>query len=394
MTTSPTAHSDSMLLHQFAQMRDHSAFQLLADRHINWIYSTALRLTQNPALAVDVTQGVLLALAQKAPKLARHPSLPAWLFRATRYGAHTLLRSERRRKRHEGAIMPPSQSAPDLDWSDLSPKLDAAVARLSTQDQQAILLRFYQQLTHPAIAAALNITEEAARKRVDRALARLRTHLNVNSPQALATTLTTSLALSAPNHLSANLLANATPHALAASKGITSLFLLSTLKTAAAITLLTLIPLTLTAAVVVHESQNLQPPAPIAAADPPAPRHHPIHTTRALRCLRRHHPQRTKPTRPRHPSRLPRYHTPHLHPHHPRRAASLFPSPKHPDHPQTSLPPPPTASIKSISTADPTILSSKTSASPSNPPAKSPSPPSTPTTNPSPTQNPHRIPRP
>ena len=56
-------------------------------RHVDWVYSAAVRVTRDPALAEDVTQGVFVALARKAGRLARHPAVTGWLFQAVRYGA-------------------------------------------------------------------------------------------------------------------------------------------------------------------------------------------------------------------------------------------------------------------------------------------------------------------
>ena len=224
MPTTLVQLTDATLLRQYAETKNPAVFHELATRHLDWIYSTALRLTRSPAHAEDVTQSVLLALSEKAHALQHHRALISWLFRATRYSAATLVRAERRRKKHEAAAMPTSTAVDPLntDWLDIQPRLDTAVAKLSRGDRQAILLRFYQQRTHADIAAALNISEEAARKRSERALQRLRHILRLNmSSTSLGTLLTTTLQSSSPAHLTvASLMSHPAPHVLAASKTI------------------------------------------------------------------------------------------------------------------------------------------------------------------------------
>jgi hypothetical protein len=64
-------------------------------------------------------------------------------------------------------------SAPS-DWNELSPIIEDVLHELSEKDRHAILLRFFQNKTLSEVGAGLNLTENAARMRVDRALENLR----------------------------------------------------------------------------------------------------------------------------------------------------------------------------------------------------------------------------
>src|SRR4051812_41806218 len=172
--------SDGELLDRYVRQGDQQAFRELVGRHVDWLYATALRLTGNAALAEDVTQGVLLALSRKARVLANRQCLAGWLFQATHYGARTLLRAEFRRKERESmhaATITTSETPPV--WDDLKDRLDSAVAKLPAADREVLSLRFYQHLTHEGVASTMGISEEAARKRVTRALKRLRHALGI-----------------------------------------------------------------------------------------------------------------------------------------------------------------------------------------------------------------------
>jgi RNA polymerase sigma factor (sigma-70 family) len=238
--------SDAILLQRYAA-GDRDAFNTLALRHIDWIYGTALRLSRDPGSADDVAQAVLVALSQKAGTLQHHSALHSWLFRAVTYAARTHRRSERRRKLHEAGMTTPS--APETPDFDLQHTLDAAVARLPATEREAVLLRFYHQLPHAGVAAALQVSEDAARFRVERALVRLRKILGVGSTTAaLSASLTTALVATAPRHLQAAVAAGVpAAKTVALSKAIHTALVLTKLKIAAVVLAVLLPAITLTA---------------------------------------------------------------------------------------------------------------------------------------------------
>jgi type II secretory pathway pseudopilin PulG len=84
----------------------------------------------------------------------------------------------------------------------LAPILDEAVNELGADDRTAILLRFFEQRDFQSVGVALGSSEEAARKRVERALDKLETLLKRRgvafSAAALATTLSTQAVTAAP----------------------------------------------------------------------------------------------------------------------------------------------------------------------------------------------------
>jgi len=173
--------TDLQLLQQHATHRDPGAFNELVTRHLNWVYSAALRQVQDAHLADDVTQAVFLALSQSAAKLAKGVVLTAWLFRVTQRTSAMAIRSQGRRRKHErrAAIMS-SEQQPEMDqqtWEELAPVLDELVGKLNETDRQSILLRYYQQKSFAEISTTLDIDEAAARKRTSRAVEKLRTLL-------------------------------------------------------------------------------------------------------------------------------------------------------------------------------------------------------------------------
>lgn len=173
---------DWELLQEYAKHRSEAAFTELVQRHLNWVYSAALRQVGDPHLAEDVTQAVFVLLARKAGSLRRGTILPGWLFRTTRFVAARAVRTERRRKAREqaaSAMIPTSTPFDDNEnlWNQLAPHLDQAVAALSETDRSAVLLRFYEQKPLREVGQQLGMGEEAAKKRVSRAVEKMREFL-------------------------------------------------------------------------------------------------------------------------------------------------------------------------------------------------------------------------
>jgi RNA polymerase sigma factor (sigma-70 family) len=217
---------DAELLHRYVADRSEAAFAELVQRHINLVYSVALRRVNGQVhLAEDVTQSVFTDLARKAPALAGHTVLPAWLFTSARYAAAQVLRTERRRQLREQEAhtmheLLGDESSP-ADWDRLRPVLDDALDQLDTRDREAVLLRFYEGQPFAEVGAALQLTDDAARMRVDRALDKLRGLLAkrgvTSTAAALATVLANQAALAAPAGLAASVTGAALAGATAAS---------------------------------------------------------------------------------------------------------------------------------------------------------------------------------
>jgi len=185
--------SDLEILRRHARERDPHAFGELVARHLDWVYSAALRQVGDAHTADDVTQAVFLALARDAERLAGGVVLSAWLFRVTRRAAAMAIRSNRRRRRHERqAAALSAEERPAMDeqsWERLAPVLDEMVGRLGEADRQSILLRYYQRKSFAEIGEAMSIGEPAARKRVSRAVERMRALLQGRGLALAAATL-------------------------------------------------------------------------------------------------------------------------------------------------------------------------------------------------------------
>jgi len=169
--------SDQELLREYAEHRVEEAFAELVQRYVDFVYSAALRMVRDTHLAEDVTQGVFLALARSAGQLTACNVLSAWLHRTTQNLAANAVRSEvRRRAREQAAIAMNALSLtePGAGWKEISPHLDSALGQLSEPERDAVLLRYFERKSAREMAQRLGTSEEAAQKRVSRAVERLR----------------------------------------------------------------------------------------------------------------------------------------------------------------------------------------------------------------------------
>ena len=169
--------TDQQLLREYAEDGSEAAFAELVRRHIDLVYSAATRMVCDSHLARDVTQRVFVALARQARQLGGRAVLAGWLHRTARNIAAETVRTEvrRRAREQEAAAMNDLLAAePDALWENMAPHLDSALDELPEPDREAVLLRYFQRRSAREMAQTLGVSEEAAQRRVSRAVERLR----------------------------------------------------------------------------------------------------------------------------------------------------------------------------------------------------------------------------
>lgn len=196
---------DAELLRQYSRTGAEPAFTEFVRRHLNVVYFAALRRTLGDApLAQDVTQAVFAIAARKAGRLAGHGSLTGWMYMTTRNLAAKAMRKEETRRHYENlaATDASGTTEPSSEWERLRPVIDEVLDEMPAADREAILVRFFQGRSYPDMGAALKISGDAARMRLERALEKLRRLLERrgirSAAGALASALSAQGALAAP----------------------------------------------------------------------------------------------------------------------------------------------------------------------------------------------------
>jgi RNA polymerase sigma factor (sigma-70 family) len=167
---------DSELLREFARTGSEPVFTALVERYIGLVYSAARRQVNDSQYAEDIAQTVFIVLARKADSLPAGTVLSGWLIKTTRYAANAHIRAAvRRAQREKQAGMQSTLNESDAAvWEQLAPRLDEVMTSLSEADRNAIALRYFENRPWREVAALTHVTEDAAQKRVGRALEKLR----------------------------------------------------------------------------------------------------------------------------------------------------------------------------------------------------------------------------
>jgi uncharacterized protein (TIGR03435 family) len=215
--------ADNELLRRYSREGSESAFAALVTRYVNLVYSAALRKTGSTYVAEEVTQAVFIILARKAGGLREETILSSWLYQTTRLTAANFVRTEfRRARREQEAYMQSSSNETESAvWQQIEPFLEDAMGQLGELDRGVIVLRFFEGKSFQEISSATGVSENAAKKRMGRALDKLRGNFSkrgiVCSSSVIATALTTHSVHAAPATLAGSITAIAAAKGTAAS---------------------------------------------------------------------------------------------------------------------------------------------------------------------------------
>lgn len=169
------SETDLGLLARYVRHDAEEAFTEIVQRHVALVYSAALRQVRSPQLAEEVAQSAFLKLAHHAHQLAPDTVVSAWLYQVTRREAIDVVRREARRQlREQVAFEMNAMNATTADWTQIEPVLDEAMHALEETDRAAVLLRYFENKSLQEVGQTLGTSDDAAQKRVSRAVERLR----------------------------------------------------------------------------------------------------------------------------------------------------------------------------------------------------------------------------
>ncbi len=181
MKAALSTFDDLTLLHAVGR-RDETAFAELYDRMSRPLFSLVMRIVRGRAEAEEVLQEVFWQIWDHAPDFRAELGSPfCWMVTITRRKAIDRLRSssrhlqriaEARAQRLDDDTSPPL-GLDRLAAGEQSASVNAALAELGAEERQAIVLAFFDGLTHPEIAEALGAPVGTIKSRIRRGLARL-----------------------------------------------------------------------------------------------------------------------------------------------------------------------------------------------------------------------------
>ena len=191
--------TDWELLRRYKDEHSEAAFAKIVERYLEMVYAVCYRRLGNRELAEDCAQAVFVILARKS-EFRRGNTLSSWLFQTATYVAKHAVRSEMRWSRLRKRVEVESSTRTGVDAATVDARvvLDDAVRVLATAEREAVLLRYYRDLTFVELGDVLGITEEAARKRVDRGVQKLRRFLAQPETGAEQPTALTALLAGSP----------------------------------------------------------------------------------------------------------------------------------------------------------------------------------------------------
>ncbi len=207
--------SDRECLESWARHRDAESLQVLVERYLVFVHSSALRRTGNVAQAAEVTRAVFLVLARRAHRLQKKTVLAGWLFHVTAVACRKLRQKRIGRLRrfwHWISRQPRPALPPDATlWTRLAPQMDRALERLRTKQRNAVLLCAFLNHDFASAAKVLRTSERRVEKRVGRGMKKLANRLGkrrapVDSSALASACATEGCAATVPENLSLDIL--------------------------------------------------------------------------------------------------------------------------------------------------------------------------------------------
>ncbi len=164
--------SDQECLEAFRRRREANALCPVVERYLAFVHASALRRTNDPARAADVTCAVFLVLARRARRLRKHTVLAGWLWGVTSVACRRA--GVKSRRGWFGFLRRRAELPPDATLGQrISGGLDDALAKLSSKQRDAVLLLAMLNWPVDSAAKTLRTSESRVQKRVAAALQKM-----------------------------------------------------------------------------------------------------------------------------------------------------------------------------------------------------------------------------
>ncbi len=166
------ARTDAALI-EAARSGDARAFETLYYRHRDWVVRVAYRYAGNRDDALEALQDAFAYVARKLPNLHLTASMTTFLYPVVK---HCALTAARKTRRHSSNVEVPEPATGDAAGSGAGSREDlaAALAGLTAEQRETLLMRYVDGMPLRDVAAALGVPVGTVKSRIHNALQSLR----------------------------------------------------------------------------------------------------------------------------------------------------------------------------------------------------------------------------
>jgi RNA polymerase sigma factor (sigma-70 family) len=178
--TGEMKHLSDQDLMRIVQAGDYSPASEIYDRYSGRIYNFAFRFLKNAEAAEDAVQEVFVKMMRHANQFHGDAKLSTWLFSITANWCRDYLRKADNKAKESDDVLvqlpAPTELSPDrsLEQRENEQLVRKALALLTAEQREAILLSRYQGLSYAEIAQIAGCSEGAVKTRVFRAMETLK----------------------------------------------------------------------------------------------------------------------------------------------------------------------------------------------------------------------------
>ena len=166
--------TDEALMSRFRDVFDQAAFDTLLSRHYSRALLVAGRLLGDHAAAEDAVQEAFIRVVRSRREFDPARSFAGWFYTIVRHVATDLLRRRARRARQAEELAREARDVPLATPVTPALAVEELLLPIPPADRDILILRVVEGLSFAEIGIRLGCTEEAAKKRSQRALQLLR----------------------------------------------------------------------------------------------------------------------------------------------------------------------------------------------------------------------------
>jgi len=179
-TQPPVGPSDELLALR-SREGDRAAFEILARRYQDRLYTYAVRMIGDTHEAADLTQETLVRAFRSLGNFDPQQRFGGWLFGIAAHVCKDWLRGRTRRPEHASEAVAdaeaPRAESDDPELAEQRERVREAVRRLPLKYREVTVLHYLAEMGYDDVARSLGITAAAARRRALRAREMLRRSL-------------------------------------------------------------------------------------------------------------------------------------------------------------------------------------------------------------------------